>query len=134
MVDRLGVAREDKVEPTAATAAASRDAKLSTGLLKLFTNLVELLRGERSGANTGSVGFYNTNDGADAGRVQCETLDSTTETCRRRGHVRVGTVVEIEEESVGTFDQSVRVVLVALQEGELVNDVGFQEFAVFLRQ
>lgn len=43
-------------------------------------------------------------------------------------------MVEVEEESIGTFDQSVRVVFVALQESELVNDVGFQDFAVFLRK
>lgn len=48
MVDCLRVAREDEVEPTAATTAASRDAKLLTGLLELLANLVELLRGEGS--------------------------------------------------------------------------------------
>lgn len=132
VVDRLRVTRKDEVEPTAATTTAGRDSELSTDFLEFLANLVELLRGEGARANTGGVGFYDTNDVLDAGRVKGETLDGTTETGGRRGHVRVGAVVEVEEESVGTFHQRVRVILVALQEGKLVNDVGFQDFAVIL--
>lgn len=42
-------------------------------------------------------------------------------------------MVKVEHEGVGAFDQRVRRVLVLLQELELVDDVGLQEFAVFLK-
>jgi hypothetical protein len=41
-------------------------------------------------------------------------------------------VVEVEHEGVGAFDESVRRVLVLLQELELVDDVGLEKGAVFL--
>jgi len=41
-------------------------------------------------------------------------------------------VVEVEHERVGTLDQSVGGVLVLLEEGKLVDDVGLQDLAEFL--
>lgn len=132
MVDCLGVAGEDEIEPTAATAAAGGDAEFLACDLQLLADFVELLCGKGAGADTGGVRFDDADDGGDAGGVQRETLDGTAQAGGRRSHEGVSSVVKIEQESVGAFNKGVGRVLVILEEGELVDDVGFEDLAEFL--
>ena len=132
VVDSLGVAGEDEIEPTAAAATTGCHTEFLAGDLQLFTVFVELFGWEGARSDTGGVGLDHTDDGGDAGWVQRETLDSTTQAGGRRGHEGVSSVVQVEHECVGTLNQSVGRVLVFLEEAELVNDVGLQDFAVFL--
>lgn len=132
VVDRMGVAADDQVEPTAATTAAGGDTEFTSDLLQFRADLVELFTREGTGANASGVGFHYTDDRRDAGGVQGKGLDGTTQTGRRGSHVGVSAVVQVEHESVRTLDQGVGGVLVFLQEGQLVDDVRSKEFAVFL--
>jgi len=132
VVDGLGVAAQDEVKPAAAAATAGGDAKFATGALQLVAVFVELFGGEGAGADTGGVGLDDTDDVGDASGVQGETLDGTAEAGRRGGDKGVSSVVEVEHERVGTLDQGVGGVLVLLEEGELVDDVGLDDLAVFL--
>ena len=132
VVDGLGVAAENEVEPAAAAATAGGHAEFATGALQLVTVFVELFGGEGARADTGGVGLDDADDVGDAGGVQGETLNGTAEAGGRGGDVGVGAVVEVEHERVGTLNQGVGGVLVLLQEGELVDDVGLQDLAEFL--
>lgn len=132
VVDSLGVAAQDHVEPTATTSAAGGDTELLTHALQLVASVVQLLTGERTRADTGSVGLNDTDDGADAGGVEGEGLDGTAQTGGRGGHEGVSAVVQVQHESVGALDEGVGGVLVLLKEGQLVDDVRAQAFTVFL--
>lgn len=114
VVDGLGVAAQDEVEPAAAAATAGGDAEFLTGALQLVAVFVELFGREGAGANTGGVSLHNADDGGDAGGVQRETLDGTAEAGGRGGHEGVGSVVEIEHERVGTLNKRVGGILVLL--------------------
>jgi len=132
VVDSLGVAAQDEVEPAATAATAGGDAEFTSGSLQLVAVFVELFGGEGAGADAGGVGLDDADDMSDAGGVQGETLNGTAEAGGRGGDEGVGSVVEVEHERVGTLDQSVGGVLVLLEEGKLVDDVGLQDLAEFL--
>lgn len=132
VVDGLGVAAENKVEPATAAATSGGHAEFAAGTLQLVAVLIELFGGEGAGADAGGVGLDDADDVGDASGVQRQTLDGTAEAGGRGGDEGVGTVVKVEHERVGTFNQSVGGVLVLLQEGKLVNDVGLQDLAEFL--
>lgn len=132
VVDGVGVAGQDEVEPAAPATAAGRDAEFLTHALQLVADLVELFGWEGSRADAGRVGFDDADDGGDAGRVDGEALDGAAQAGRGGRHVGVGAVVEVEHEGVGALDEGVRAVFVFLQEGELVDDEGSEFFAVGL--
>jgi len=132
VVNGVGVAGEDQIEPAATTTTTGCHAKFPADLLKLVAIFIQLLARERSGANTGGVGFQYTNDRLDAGRVEGKSLHGTSQAGGGGGNKGVCSVVEIKHEGVSTFNEGVGRVLVLLQERKLVDNVGLQLRAVFL--
>jgi len=54
-VDQRRVLHDDKIQPSASTSSTSRDAEFGSDFLKMLSDRVELLSGERSSSDSGGV-------------------------------------------------------------------------------
>lgn len=134
VVDRVRVPQQHEVEPPAASATASRDSKFLANRLQLVADVVQLLCREWTGADAGGVGLDHPDDRSDAHRVQRQALDGTADSSRGRRNERVGAVIQVQHEGIGTLDERrVSGMLVFLKESKLVDNVWFQDLTVFLQ-
>lgn len=78
VVDGVGVAGKDEIEPATATTTTGGHAEFPAHALQLVAVLVELFTGERSGSHSGGVRLQHTDDGLDAGWVEGKCLHGTT--------------------------------------------------------
>lgn len=132
-VDRVGVLDENQVEPSAAALAAGGHAELTADLLQLLAHLVQLLGRERTGADAGGVGLDDTNGLPDLAGVEVKAGENSTEASVGGGDEGVSAVVDVQHESVGALDEHLNVALDrALNQRNLVNDVGLQALAVLV--
>lgn len=124
-VDHGRVLDDHHVQPTAAALAAGGDTKLEANALEVLANVVELLGGEGTATDTGGIGLDDTNDLLDSGGRDTETGADTTDGSVGRGHVGVGTKVQIEHKGVSAFDEDFLARLVSLVHvRDTVGDVG----------
>lgn len=90
---------------------------------------VELLGGERSSTNSGSVSLDDTDDGLDHHRGNTQTGANTADRGSTRRDVGVGSVIDIEHERIRTFDEDSLVLLnLLVQEGGSIDNEGLQSF------
>lgn len=125
-VDPGGVLEHDQIEPSTSSSSAGGDTKLGTNLLQVLSDIVELLGGEGTSANSGGVGLDNTVDVSNGGG-DTQTSANTSDSGVGGGDVRIGTKVEIQHQSVGSLDEDSLVGLDGLvHEGDGVDDEGSQ--------
>lgn len=123
VVDGVRVLDNDQIEPTASSSAAGGDTKLATNRLHLLADLVDLLGGEGTAANSALVGLDHTNNLLELEGGNGKTGEDTTDTRVGRGDHGVGAPVNVQQQSVGTLDEHGGVVLLgALDKGNLIND------------
>ncbi|KAI3478079.1 hypothetical protein L1887_60010 [Cichorium endivia] len=108
-VDEARVAHHDQVQPAATASAARRRAVLGSDLLQVVADLLVQLSGERTHADTRSVGLHDANHVADSGGRDTEAGEHTADGSRRARHEGVRAKVDVEEERVGTLHQHLAV-------------------------
>lgn len=105
MVDRGGVFHNHEIEPAAATTSTGGYAEFSTDFLELGTGLAEVLGWEGTSSYTGSVCFYDADDRADLGWVECETSEDSAKTSVGGCNIRECSIIDVEHDGVGAFDE-----------------------------
>lgn len=134
VVASVRVFNNDQIEPSASSLPTRCDADLMTLLLKLLTDLIELLSREWARADSGRVGFYYADDFFQRAPAKGEAGEDAAETGVRRGDERVCAVVNVKHESIGTFDENGSVFFFGGGEKrDGVDDVLFKLDTVFLR-
>ena len=110
-VDPHRVAQRDPVEPAAAATAPGDGAELAADLDHALADLVVELGGERAAADPGDVRLGDTDDRSIAFGPIPDAGARTARRRVRRGHERVGAVVDVEQRALGTFEEDVLAVL-----------------------
>ena len=114
------VAHDDRVEPSAASRAAGGGAVLVPALADLLLERAADLGGQRSGAHAGGVGLGDAQHAVDARGRDAEAGERAPGRRRRRGHERVGPVVDVEQRGLRAFEED----RVALRDLALHDDRG----------
>jgi hypothetical protein len=104
-VDHGRVPHDDQIEPSTSPPPSSSCTPFSTDFLQSVSNLGSVLGRERSTSDSGSVGFDDTYNSLEGERSDTETGHDSSDSGRGRGHVGVGSVVEIKHEGVGSLDK-----------------------------
>jgi hypothetical protein len=118
------VTKHHTVEPPRPAAATRDRAELATDLDQRVAVLVEQLGRERSRPDAGRVGLGDPDDPVDVARAETRARAGASGGRIRRGDVRVGAVVEVEEGRLRSFEQHVRAVGErAMEETDRVGDV-----------
>ena len=104
-VDACGVAGDRGVVPAAASGAAGRGAELGAVLAQLLAVVVEQLGRERALADAGGVRLDDADDAGDLGRRDARAGAGAAGRRRRRGHERVGAVVDVEQRRLAGLEQ-----------------------------
>ena len=115
------------VEPAGAPPPAGVGAELAAPLDQEVADAVEQLGRERPGADAGRVRLGDADDPVDVARPDAGAGAGAAGHRVRRGHERIGAVVEVEEGGLGAFEQDVLAGLERLvHEPDGVGDVGRQ--------
>ncbi len=112
-VNRVGVAEEREIEPAAAARTTGDGTVLLPAGAEKVGGVAVDLGGEWSLAHAGDVGLGDSDDGADFGRADAGSCDGSASGGRRTGHEGVGSVVDIEQSSLGALEHH----LVAVGDG-----------------
>ena len=104
-VDHGRVLHDDQVQPTTATTTAGSGTVLSTDLLEGVADIAEVFGREGSTAHTGGVRLDDTNDLFDHLRGETETGADTANGGSRRCDKGIRSVVNVQHERIGTFDE-----------------------------
>lgn len=96
---------------------------------RMRTTHIELLRRERSSSDPSRISLHDPNHPLDHHRWYSQPCTNPTDTSRAGSHVWVGTEIEIEHESVCTFDEDSFVLGESfVEEGRTVDNVTFETF------
>ncbi len=99
------VAQGDQVEPAAATLAAGRRAELGAQVAHAFLVGAFDLGREGPLADAGHVRLGDADDRVDPVRADPDADGGRAGDGARRGHERIGAVVEVEQRSLGAFEE-----------------------------
>ena len=109
------------------------DTEFPADRLQLLADFVQLLCRKESASNPGRVCFYHSNNVLDRAPSQCEPGEDSSKPSIGGCAERISAVVDIEQNSVGPFDQDIRPrVLGRSEKRYLVNDERLQFSAVKL--
>src|SRR5690554_1613671 len=118
-VDLNGMAQRYRVEPATAAGTTGGGADLVALDRQVFTHAVKQLGGERAGTHPGGVGLGNTQNVVQVQGAETRAGSGTAGGGVGRGHVRVGTQVDIQQGALGALEQDVLTTL-----AEIVQDIG----------
>jgi hypothetical protein len=91
------------------------------------TTYIELLSGERTRPDAGSVSLDDTNDIANLFRRDTETSADSTDSSGRRGDEGIRAEIEIEHEGVSTLNEHALILLQSfVKESRPIDDVGLE--------
>ena len=102
-LDRL--AHHHRVEPAAAARPAGDDAELAAAFAEGLADLVRQLGRERAAADPGRVGLGDAEHKADGARRDPRPGRGLPRERVRRGHERIGAVIDIEHRALRAFEQ-----------------------------
>ena len=115
------------VEPTGATAASGHRPELAADVDETIAVSIGQLGREGSGTDTGRVGLGDADDAVDVPRPEPGARARPAGGRVRRGDVRIGAMVEVEERRLGALEQEVGAVgQGVVQQADRVGDVGHQ--------
>ncbi len=100
------MAHEHSVEPAAAALTPRNCAKLRASLAEALAGLVIELSWKRSLPNARRIGFGNTKHETDVAWSASGARGGLPRNCVRRGHKRVGSVIDIKKSPLRPFEQN----------------------------
>jgi len=104
-VDHGRVFHDDQVQPSTSPSSSGSGTPFSTDLLQGSSDLFKVFCREGSTSDSSSVGFDDTDDSLQGEGGDTETGHDTSDGSRGGSDIGVGSVVEVEHESIGTLDK-----------------------------
>ena len=99
------IACNDCVEPAGTARTAGNGTELAACIADVVTGFIEQLGRERTLAHTGGVGLEDTHDLVDGSRADTGTDAAAACYRMRRGNIRIGAHVEVEQRALCTLEQ-----------------------------
>ncbi|RMV57311.1 hypothetical protein ALP09_04765 [Pseudomonas amygdali pv. lachrymans] len=106
-VDFDGATQDDGIEPAATTSATGGSAELVATLGQESTDIVEQLGRERTRTHTRGVGLGDAQNVIQVHRTKTRTGSDTASSGVGAGDVRISTVVDVQQRTLGTFEHDV---------------------------
>ena len=100
-----GLAHQHRVEPAAAALAARDGAEFVAAFAEALADLVVQLGGERAFADARGVGLGDAEHEADGARPEARARRRLAGDRVRRGDVRIGAVIDVEQRALRAFEQ-----------------------------
>ncbi len=130
-IDLGGTLECHQVDPAAAARAPGAGTEFVAALAQHFAHLVIELGGERTTANARRIGLADAEHIVDVAGADAGSGQRAADRGVRGSHIRVGSVVDIQQGTLGTFKQDVVAVPARIeQQGRNIIDHRPQVFAV----
>src|SRR5580692_86239 len=104
-VERDGVPRGDRIEPSATPRTPRHRSELTALTAKLLTAFVVQLRRQRARAYARAVGLEDADRAADGAGTDTESRARAARDRVRARHVRIGAVADVEQRALSAFQQ-----------------------------